>query len=176
MSKEDIVPAVAEPSTDGSIGDPSTGFSSYRAPWTFQVVGETEAAIATCAWIRRNLVTPDGRIDGPYRVFDEWSTYRDATLIVGAHLALAQHAGVDHRLHQAVVARAVEQARAAEPVQARVAGVRPMRCVLDEVQHQADHGAVHVLPWRAGFTLVDECVVGVAQQGVTHLVGADRRD
>ena len=75
---------------DGSIGDPATGFSYYRAPWTFTVVGETEAALAICGWIRRNLVTPDGRIDGPYRVFDEWSTYRDATLVVGAQLAL-QH-------------------------------------------------------------------------------------
>ncbi len=72
---------------DGSIGDPSTGFSYYRAPWTFTVVGETEAAVANAAWIRRQLVTPDGRIDGPYRVFDEWATYRDATLVVGAHLA-----------------------------------------------------------------------------------------
>lgn len=73
---------------DGSIGDPTTGFSYYRAPWTFTVVGETEAATAISAWIRRNLVTPDGRIDGPYRVFDEWSTYRDATLVVGAQAAL----------------------------------------------------------------------------------------
>jgi hypothetical protein len=73
---------------DGSIGEPTTGFSYYRAPWTFTVVGETEAAAAVCGWIRRNLVTADGRIDGPYRVFDEWSTYRDATLIVGAHAAM----------------------------------------------------------------------------------------
>jgi hypothetical protein len=72
---------------DGSIGDPSTGFSYYRAPWAFTVVGETEAATASAAWIRRNLLTPDGRIDGPYRVFDEWCTYRDATLVVGAQLA-----------------------------------------------------------------------------------------
>ena len=72
---------------DGSIGDPRTGFSYYRAPWTFTVVGETEAATAICGFIRRNLLTDDGRIDGPYRVFDEWSTYRDATLVVGAQLA-----------------------------------------------------------------------------------------
>ena len=71
---------------DGSIGDPSTGFSYYRAPWTFTVVGETEAATAISGWIRRNLLTPDGRIDGPFRVFDEWATYRDATLVVGAHV------------------------------------------------------------------------------------------
>ena len=73
---------------DGSIGDPREGFGYYRAPWTFTVVGETEAAIATSAWIRRNLVAQDGRIDGPYRVFDDWATYRDATLIVGASLAM----------------------------------------------------------------------------------------
>jgi hypothetical protein len=73
---------------DGSIGDPSAGFSYYRAPWTFTVVGETEAAAAICGFIRRHLVTPDGRIDGRYRVFDEWATYRDATLVAGAHLAM----------------------------------------------------------------------------------------
>ena len=73
---------------DGSISDPKMGFDYYRAPWTFTVVGETAAATAMCAWIRRNLVTPDGRIDGPYRVFDDWVTYRDATLIVGASLAM----------------------------------------------------------------------------------------
>ena len=72
---------------DGSIGDPRTGFSYYRAPWTFTVAGETEAATAISGWIRRHLVTPEGTIDGPYRVFDEWATYRDATLVVGAHLA-----------------------------------------------------------------------------------------
>lgn len=72
---------------DGSLGDPTTGFSYYRAPWTFTATGETEAAAAVCEWIRRNLVTPDGRIDGPLRVFDEWATYRDATLVVGAHMA-----------------------------------------------------------------------------------------
>jgi hypothetical protein len=73
---------------DGSIGDPTTGFSYYRAPWTFTVVGETAAAASVSSWIRRNLVTPDRRIDGPYRVFDDWSTYRDATLVVGAQLAM----------------------------------------------------------------------------------------
>jgi hypothetical protein len=72
---------------DGSIGDPSTGFSYYRAPWTFTVVGETEAATAISGWIRANLLTADGRIDGRYRVFDEWATYRDATLVVGAQAA-----------------------------------------------------------------------------------------
>lgn len=73
---------------DGSIGDPGTRFSYHRAPWTFSVVGETEAATANSAWIRRHLVTPEDRIDGPYRILNEWATYRDATLVVGASLAI----------------------------------------------------------------------------------------
>lgn len=78
---------LAQLNPDGSMGDPRDGFAIYRAPWTFTAVGETEAAAATCAWIRANLVTPDGRIDGPHRVFDWWATYRDATLVVGAAMA-----------------------------------------------------------------------------------------
>ena len=73
---------------DGSIGDPGEGFHYYRAPWTFAVTGETEAATAMCGWIRRNMLQPDGTIGGPYRVFDEAYAYRDATLVIGAHLAL----------------------------------------------------------------------------------------
>jgi hypothetical protein len=72
---------------DGSLGDPSQGFHVYRAPWTFTVTGETRAAAATCGWIRRTMVQPDGTIGGPFRVFDDAYAYRDATLIVGAHLA-----------------------------------------------------------------------------------------
>lgn len=69
---------------DGCVGDPERGFEYYRAPWTFALVGETEAAEAVCGFIRRNLLTPDGRIDGPLRkIRTDWS-YRDATLIVGA--------------------------------------------------------------------------------------------
>lgn len=34
---------------DGSLGDPTTGWSAYRAPWTLSLVGETEAALAYCA-------------------------------------------------------------------------------------------------------------------------------
>lgn len=70
---------------DGCVGDPARGFDYYRGPWTFSLVGETEAAEAVCGFIRRNLRTPDGRIDGPLRMIrTDWS-YRDATLIVGAH-------------------------------------------------------------------------------------------
>jgi hypothetical protein len=33
------------------------------------------------------MLTPDGKIGGPYRKFDDAYAYRDATLIVGAHRA-----------------------------------------------------------------------------------------
>ena len=72
---------------DGSLGDPTEGFHIYRAPWTFSIVGETGAAAAVCHWIRREMLTAEGRIEGPYRVFDDAYAYRNATLIVGAHLA-----------------------------------------------------------------------------------------
>jgi hypothetical protein len=73
---------------DGSLGDPTQGFQFYRAPWTFAMAGETAAASAVCGWIRRNMLTPSGTIEGPYRVFNEAWTYRNATLIVGTHLAM----------------------------------------------------------------------------------------
>ena len=72
---------------DGSLGDPAEGFHFYRAPWTFTVVGETGAAAGICDWIRREMLTGEGGIEGPYRVFDDAYAYRNATLIVGAHLA-----------------------------------------------------------------------------------------
>ena len=52
---------------DGALGDPAAGFEYYRAPWTFGLVGEVEAAHAVCGFVRRNLLTPDGRLDGPLR-------------------------------------------------------------------------------------------------------------
>lgn len=72
---------------DGALGDPAHGFEYYRAPWTFMLVGETEAAHAVCGFIRRTLRTPDGRIDGPLRIVRTDWAYRDATLIVGAQMA-----------------------------------------------------------------------------------------
>jgi len=72
---------------DGSIGDPREGFHFYRAPWTFAVTGETDAAVAMCAWIRRSMLQPDGTIGGPFRVSDEAYAYRDATLVIGAHMS-----------------------------------------------------------------------------------------
>ncbi len=71
---------------DGALGDPAEGFLFYRAPWTFAVCGETDAAAAVCGWIRRNMRTADGKIEGPYRVFDDAYGYRNSALIVGAQL------------------------------------------------------------------------------------------
>src|SRR5712691_5637436 len=73
---------------DGSLGDPQEGYHFYRAPWTFSVCGETDAAAAVCGWIRGNMLTPDRKIEGPYRVFDDAYAYRNSALIVGAQLAL----------------------------------------------------------------------------------------
>jgi hypothetical protein len=73
---------------DGSIGDSSEGFFFYRAPWTFVVAGEPESASAICGWIRRNMRTLEGTIDGPYRTSGSAFAYANSTLIIGAHLAM----------------------------------------------------------------------------------------
>ena len=73
---------------DGSIGDPREGFFFYRAPWAFVITGETEAANAICGWIRRNMVTPERTIEGPYRVVNDAYAYRNSAFIIGAHLSL----------------------------------------------------------------------------------------
>lgn len=73
---------------DGALGDPTQGYHFYRAPWTFAACGRTDAAVAVCGWIRRHMLTPAGTIEGPYRVFQDAYAYRNATLIVGAHMAL----------------------------------------------------------------------------------------
>ena len=70
---------------DGALGDPAAGFEYYRAPWTFGLVGAVEAAHAVCGFVRRNLLTADGRLDGPLRVVRSDWAYRDATFILGAH-------------------------------------------------------------------------------------------
>jgi hypothetical protein len=79
---------------DGSIGDPAHGYKYYRAPWTFAATGEVEAGHAICGWIRRNLLTPDHRIDGPLRkLIDGWA-YRDSALIIGAQMLHQYDLGV----------------------------------------------------------------------------------
>lgn len=72
---------------DGSLGNPEEGFHFYRAPWTFTQVGATHAATAICGWIRREMLTKEGEIGGPFRKFDDGYAYRNATLIVGTHRA-----------------------------------------------------------------------------------------
>ncbi len=72
---------------DGSLGDAAAGWDFYRAPWTFSLVGETEAAAASCDWVRRDLLQPDGTLGGPRRVFADAWAYRDSAFIVGAHMA-----------------------------------------------------------------------------------------
>lgn len=62
---------------------PRRVFHFYWAPWTFAVVGETETAAAVCSWIRREMLTEQGRIEGPCRVFDDAYACRIATLFVG---------------------------------------------------------------------------------------------
>lgn len=73
---------------DGSIGDATSGgYFFYRAPWTFSLVGESDAASGICGWIRKHMLISEGTIGGPYRtIYDAWA-YRDSALILGAHLA-----------------------------------------------------------------------------------------
>jgi hypothetical protein len=71
---------------DGWLGDPRDGYHFYRAPWTLALVGETQAASAVCGWFRRNMLTPNGTIGGPFRVFNDAWAYRDSALIVGGQL------------------------------------------------------------------------------------------
>jgi len=71
---------------DGSLGDARDGYHFYRAPWTLALVGETQAASAVCGWFRHTMLTQDGRIDGPMRVFRDAWAYRDSALIVGAQM------------------------------------------------------------------------------------------
>jgi hypothetical protein len=77
----------AQQRPDGALGNPEDGFHFYRAPWSFSLIGASDAAAAICGWIRREMRTPQGTIEGPYRVYDSAWSYRNATLIVGAHKA-----------------------------------------------------------------------------------------
>ncbi len=72
---------------DGSIGPVEDGFYFYRLPWTFTVAGETEAALKVCAWVRENMLTPEGDFDRGLRKVTDAYAYRNATFIYGAHMA-----------------------------------------------------------------------------------------
>jgi hypothetical protein len=71
---------------DGSIGDPKDGFTYYRAPWSFTLLGQSDAAHAICGWVRANLLTPQGDLSAPARITNEAWAYSDGTFIVGAHM------------------------------------------------------------------------------------------
>jgi hypothetical protein len=76
---------LAQQAPSGVIGDPNLGFKYYRGPWSLALVGETEAALALCRWIRANLER-NGRLDTEMRVLEDGWAYRDSVLIVGAHM------------------------------------------------------------------------------------------
>jgi hypothetical protein len=73
---------------DGAVADPEQGFHFYRVPWALALGGETEAAVRVCAWVRSNMLTADGALEGPFRVYDDAYAYRDSALVIGAHLVL----------------------------------------------------------------------------------------
>ena len=79
---------------DGAVGDPRDGYKFYRALWTFGLTGEVEAAHRVAGWYRRNALTPDARIDGPFRIQRDGWAYRDSTLVVGAQQIGAYDLGI----------------------------------------------------------------------------------
>jgi hypothetical protein len=72
---------------DGSLGDVREGFYFYRAPWTFAITGESEAAGAICGWVRKHMLTASGAIDGIYRPSGYAYAYTTSAFVIGAHLA-----------------------------------------------------------------------------------------
>ena len=80
---------LAQQQPSGVIGDPSHGFKYYRGPWALTLMGETEAALRLCGWVREHLLG-DGRLDGPERLLTDGWAYRDSCFIIGAQM-LAQY-------------------------------------------------------------------------------------
>lgn len=76
---------LAQQHSDGVIGDPANGFKYYRGPWALGLMGEVDAALALCSWIRDNLLTDNG-LDGEQRILGDGWAYRDSVLMVGAHM------------------------------------------------------------------------------------------
>ena len=72
---------------DGSVGPMEEGFYHYRLPWTFTVAGENKAALKVCAWVRDNMLTPEGDFDRGWRVGTDAYAYKNGTFIYGAHMA-----------------------------------------------------------------------------------------
>lgn len=75
---------------DGALGDPRDGFNFYRGAWALALAGQPKAAHAVLAWVRDNLLTSDGHLEGPgrHRITD-WA-YVDSNVIIGAQM-LHQH-------------------------------------------------------------------------------------
>ena len=74
---------------DGSIGPVADDLYYYRAPWTFALVGEIEAASRALEWTKRNMLTPEGALEGgtPQGVFaDRYGCYPLSCLLTGAAL------------------------------------------------------------------------------------------
>src|SRR5690606_38567750 len=80
---------LAQQAPSGVVGDPAHGFKYYRAPWALALMGETEAALAACGWVRQHLLSA-GRLDSEARVLQDGWAYRDSCLVIGAHM-LAQY-------------------------------------------------------------------------------------
>lgn len=75
---------------DGAIGDPVEGFNFARAPWALALAGRSDEALAVLAWIRRELLTSEGHLEGSARArWTDWA-YLDSNVIVGAQM-LGQH-------------------------------------------------------------------------------------
>ncbi|MEC7841905.1 MAG: hypothetical protein VX911_03410, partial [Candidatus Latescibacterota bacterium] len=74
---------------DGSVGPVADDLYYYRVPWTFALVGEIEAASRALEWTKRNMLTPEGALEGvtPQGVFaDRYGCYPLSCLLTGAAL------------------------------------------------------------------------------------------
>lgn len=76
---------LARQAPSGVLGDPANGFKYHRGPWALAMVGEVEAAMRVCDWVRDHLLR-DGRLAGDARVLRDGWAYRDSVLMMGAHL------------------------------------------------------------------------------------------
>ena len=76
---------LAQQRPSGVIGDPANGFKYHRGPWALALMGETDAALRMCRWIRENLLT-GASLSGEARVLTDGWAYRDSVLIIGAHM------------------------------------------------------------------------------------------
>lgn len=76
---------LAQQRPSGVIGDPELGLKYYRGAWALALMGEPDAALRLCAWMRGNLLR-DGRLSGPLRLLTDGWAYRDSAVIIGAQM------------------------------------------------------------------------------------------